>query len=480
MDGIPPTSVAVQGGKAAVTAAAGATFDSLAQDVDSSPLIYVARAPDGFDQVFCLPANGRTPIQITTTPQHKEFPSLSPDGTRIVFGVTDVPNFWQREIYTMPTGGGQQTKISDLGSRPLWSPDSTRIAFTYEDPEVGIVVRIVDANGGNAKDVGDSVTGAVFGGWSPDGKRVLYSTFDQKHLFTASADGSDPKEIPINRDLSIDDHFMFPVWSPDGKTIVYIGRDQRLCTVPITGGTPTRLPADGLSKVLGGLCWSPDSQSLIFGAFPDQTFDYKLYSVSAFGSAPTPIGTGLWPNYSLLQAGPKPITFIGGNNSLFELQACAGILAGVGPEALSVLVADTGAQTPEGRAQARVTPINYGGTDVLYFTITAPSGLRTIRWVAIDWANGTHDAPAKFDLTTTYVGVIVGVDANSGKVKSVALFPAPPGVSNAVPEIVQQGSETVLKGRILTVIDGAGTIRADNGAREVHLDPQTGEILSIR
>lgn len=53
---------------------------------------------------------------------------LSPDGQTIVFTGGDGRH---RDIYVMPAGGGEATKLTDgvYDSEPTWSPDGSRIAF---------------------------------------------------------------------------------------------------------------------------------------------------------------------------------------------------------------------------------------------------------------------------------------------------------------------------------------------------------------
>ena len=61
--------------------------------------------------------------------------------------------------------------------------------------------------------------------WSPDGKKIAYTSFIQTHsgaydrVFTMNADGSNQKN------LTKQTYSSSPAWSPDGKKIVFLRDD---------------------------------------------------------------------------------------------------------------------------------------------------------------------------------------------------------------------------------------------------------------
>ena len=79
---------------------------------------------------------------------------LSPDGSTVAFTVGDVSlteNRTLTQIYTMPIGGGnfrQITKGERSNSSPRWSPDGKKIAFT-----TGGQLWIMDADGDDRKQI---------------------------------------------------------------------------------------------------------------------------------------------------------------------------------------------------------------------------------------------------------------------------------------------------------------------------------------
>ncbi len=288
--------------------------------------------------VYTLPVDGGTPTRLVEA-QARE-PVFSPDGKMIAYVEDKSLGRQGGSLWVVPAEGGTPKRVADAGNAtsPVWSPNGRMIAFLdFKDKMMTTQIHIVPfgQDGGNAGEkttidfpgvdeitrltgwTPDNQIGAVCKGhlefglytlpvqggtttlvqhgtyaclprWSPDGKRIIFSTDARGSgggwtIFgtaSISAEGGEVTPIPIPADTKISK----PSWgagnhvSPDGKTIVFAGKKSgdgeekfvrgayasHIWTLPLEGGKPTQLTNAPAPLMDWFPCWSPDGKTVAF------------------------------------------------------------------------------------------------------------------------------------------------------------------------------------------------------------------------
>ena len=137
----------------------------------------------------------------------------------------------------------------------------------------------------------------------PDSSRVLYladqDTFDVFELYSVPISGGTPTKL--NGPMVLDGDVSGAGWSLDSSTVVYRADQDtaqvvELYSVPITGGTPTKLNGpmvaggdlgDAAAFLSSSFSISPDSSRVVYVADQDTDNILELYSVPITGGTPT-------------------------------------------------------------------------------------------------------------------------------------------------------------------------------------------------
>jgi Tol biopolymer transport system component len=171
----------------------------------------------------------------TTVVQHNyaEFPSFSPDGTKLVFHEW-IGNWSSAEVnlyIVNADGSGRITLVP--GMRPAWSPKGDLIAFdSCRGNDCGIFV--VNTKGQGLREVTKDAGGMV--AWSPDGKKLVYSSASDgdPEIWIVNLDGSGRKQLTKNKGNDT-----MPVFSPDGNYIFFLsdqnGKAWAICAMRADG-----------------------------------------------------------------------------------------------------------------------------------------------------------------------------------------------------------------------------------------------------
>lgn len=236
-------------------------------------------------------ASGMTYEIVTETSRSSSRLSWSPSGKQIVFDHGLGPGQGSLVILDVDSGE-EQVIIADERSgapgltpqSPAWSPDGKRIAFSSGTGDV-YVMDLSDDEPELLISPPDRTCGYSYPAWSPDGSSIAFSNgCPGGGIHIVSAAGGKPRRVTDGRrDLE-------PSWSPDGSKIAFSapGQDGRqIVVVEIEGRKPSVLTEEHDNYAPS---WSPDGGKIVFGS--NRSGEQNIWVMDADGSDELPVTIG--------------------------------------------------------------------------------------------------------------------------------------------------------------------------------------------
>jgi len=233
------------------------------------------------------PAVGADWVQLTWDGHYKQRPAWSPNGKHLLYAVHEGSRI---RLATVARGAREPRRLTDSPLRQYdgtFSADGERIIFCHvkqSGTQGDVELFEMPFSGGEPKlwKSGGKLSHEEAPAWSPDGKRVAYTSTvnDNQELFVANADGSDV--VRVTNDPALDAH---PAWSPDSAWLVFATArygDLEIARIRPDGTGYERLThSQGLDDYP---CWSPDGKTIAFSS--NRTGDFDIWLMEADGSQP--------------------------------------------------------------------------------------------------------------------------------------------------------------------------------------------------
>ena len=245
-----------------------------ATSADRGVIVYWSSDP--FPSIWAVRPDGSHAYRVLRNQQNAKRPRLSPDRTWVAFdgappGKRVMSDFDIQVVRLDGSGLHTLTTSADWDTDAHWSPDGSRLSFTRSRPSpmdcTGSSIWVMRSDGSDAR----RVAAGCGARWAPDGTRLVYSSVSGD-LFVVGVQSG-------NRQRLLDTAAFESAagWSPSGKKILFTrmreGESGDVFVMNADGSGARRL-AHGIAG-----CWSPDGRKILYTRF----FSSALYAMNANG-----------------------------------------------------------------------------------------------------------------------------------------------------------------------------------------------------
>jgi Tol biopolymer transport system component len=176
-------------------------------------------------EIYVLTLGAAQAVPVSSTFSFASTPTWSPDGSTIAFWADGDANETAPGVFLVGSDGSEQRLLREDFNFEIdgltWSPDGTRMATDLFFQMSGGVcgIGLLAADGSSAQTVLYTICGAGDPAWSPDGRKLAYSDYDDPlNLEIFVRDLADSTTVRLTHSLGFDGS---PSWSPDGQRIAF-------------------------------------------------------------------------------------------------------------------------------------------------------------------------------------------------------------------------------------------------------------------
>lgn len=253
----------------------------------------------GRQAIYAVEPNGENRAELVTADEDWDTvvsdPSWSPDGSRLAFSYRLEGNF---DIYVIDADGTDLVRLTDHPAddvHPTWSPSGARIAFASDRRKARSQIYLMTAAGEPLRKV--TRGGAASPDWSPDGRRIAFMR-QRGALYTIRPNGRGGKRLAVADGSGWSGA---PTWAPGGRRLAYVDSVDKVALgaervfVIRRNGTGKRLfvvPERCDDECyLTDPVWSPDGKELALVATREETLTSDLIVITLRTGAERAVAT---------------------------------------------------------------------------------------------------------------------------------------------------------------------------------------------
>lgn len=236
---------------------------------DGSRVAFIADI-SGVPEAWAVPARGGWPEQLTFFGDRVGFVAFAPNRDELVAGA-DVGGNENVELWLLDRHGASVRPLTHdrRAMHPFggWSPDGRFIAFSTNERERAYLdVAVEDVAGGEIRTVLQTEGMWYVGGWSPDGQHLVVSRNDSSSnndLFAVELASGAARLLTSHQGAA---RFLDPVYRPDSQAL-YVITDQesnllRLVQIDLQSGARSIVVEADWD--VEGFALSPDGRSIVY------------------------------------------------------------------------------------------------------------------------------------------------------------------------------------------------------------------------
>jgi Tol biopolymer transport system component len=172
----------------------------------------------GAEDLYVIGADGTGEKQLTHSPDEETGIQWTADGKQIIYSVFKDDS---SRIFAIRPDGTHQRELGRVpGRSPMLAPNGKRVVF-MAGTWTATKLMVSGLDGAKAVQINDGTSIAWNNHWSPDGKRIAFTSRPEPGgevaVFVANADGTGRRQV--THIAPEEGGAQWPVWSPDGRLL---------------------------------------------------------------------------------------------------------------------------------------------------------------------------------------------------------------------------------------------------------------------